>query len=308
MAKDIVNDNGVLRYAHTADRFGARPILPNDPLAETSVHTYGNVGLIATFGSDELIARAARTSYGKGTATVRDNEHLIRYLLRHRHTSPFEQAELTFYLRMPIFCMRQLVRHRTANINEYSARYSELSDDFYVPAAGDIQPQTTDNRQGRSGTLSESDKMTATNEIVTAQEDCVRAYRRLLDLGVARELSRVVTTVGMYTECYYKMDLHNFMHLLKLRLDPHAQKEVRDITEAMYACAKPYFKASFAAFEDYIRNAYTMSAMEIQMLSDVLTQFAAELRAKGWPSNTYNNMSAREYIDFKRFLDTLVKS
>lgn len=307
MGKEIVTENGILRYPIFSDRFGARPVEADNPLAETSVHTYGNVGLLAVYGSDDLICRAARTSYGKGTATVRDNKNLIRYLLRHKHTSPFEQAELTFYLRLPIFVMRQLIRHRTANVNEYSARYSELSDDFYIPSGSDLARQSKSNKQGRENTpLSGDELAVVTNEMVTAQEDCVRAYRRLLDLGVSRELARVPTTVGMYTECYWKIDLHNFMHMLKLRLDPHAQKEIRDFAEAMYACAKPFFKYSFEAFEDYIRNGYNLSALEIQMLSDVLSQFAPELMARGWPANKYE-MSAREYMDFRRFLDTLVK-
>lgn len=304
---DVVDDGGVLRYPTSSDRFGARPIDPNQPLAELPVHTYGNVALLATYGSDDLIVRAARTSYGKGTAqNLRDTANLIRYLMRHRHTSPFEQAELTFYLRLPIFVMRQLIRHRTANVNEYSARYSELSDDFYIPSASDIARQSKSNKQGRDEQLEGDELAQVINEMVTAQEDATRAYRRLLDLGVARELARVPTSVGMYTECYWKIDLHNFMHMLKLRLDPHAQKEIRDFADAMYSCAAPHFPLTFQAFEDYVRNAYTLSALEIQMLSDILTGFKAELHAQGWPENKYG-MSAREYTDVRRFLDTLVR-
>lgn len=306
--KSVVNDDGVVRYPATQDRFGARPVDPNTPLAEMPVHTYGHVGLIAVYGSDELIVQAARTSYGKGTEAVRDVKTLIRYLLRQKHTSPFEQAELTFYLRLPIFVMRQLIRHRTANVNEYSARYSELSDDFYVPGPTYLGKQSTTNKQGRSDSADFTDAELAsiTNEMVTAQEDAVRAYHRMLDMGVSRELARVPTTVGMYTECYWKIDLHNFFHMLRLRLDPHAQKEIVDFAQAMYDCAKPYFVDAFQAFEDYVRNAYTLSALEIAMLTDVLSDFRAELRSTGWPTNTYG-MSKREYSDFSHFLDTLVK-
>jgi thymidylate synthase (FAD) len=302
----VNDDDGVMRFPCASDMFGTRPLLDSNPLAEVTLHTYGQVGLLATYGSDRLIARAARTSYGKGTKSLSDDRALIRYLIRHRHTSPIEQAELTFYLRLPIFVMRQLIRHRTANVNEYSARYSELSDDFYVPSASDLGKQSLTNKQGRENADFTSEELAVvTNEMVTAQEDCVRAYHRLLDLGVSRELARVPTTVGMYTECYWKIDLHNFLHMLKLRLDPHAQKEIRDFAEAMYACAKPHFLNVFAAFEDYIRNAYTLSALEIQMLSDILNDFNAELRAKGWPANKYD-MSAREYGDARRFLDSLI--
>jgi len=301
------NRNELIRYDFVADKFGTRPKNEDQPLAEIPVHTYGSVALLATYGSDELIVDAARVSYGKGTKIVRDTRNLIRYLLRHKHTSPFEQAELTFYLRLPIFVMRQLIRHRTANVNEYSARYSELSNDFYVPTARDIARQSTANKQGRGEPLTELEAEDVRQTFVDAQEGSVRAYRKLLDeKGVARELARIPTSVGMYTECYWKCDLHNFFHMLKLRLDPHAQKEIVDFAEAMYACALPFFPLSFEAFEDYIRLSYTLSAPEQRMLSEVVSQFKAELHARKWPDNTFG-MSSREYADFCHFLDTLIK-
>lgn len=305
MAEVTVDESGTTRYPHTRDKFGARPSSEDTPLTEKQVHTYGSVALISVYGSDDLIVDAARTSYGRATKKIRDTRSLIRYLLRHRHTSPFEQAELTFYLRLPIFVMRQLIRHRTANVNEYSARYSELSDDFYVPADDYVAKQSVSNKQGREGRLTEDEIQIVMNEMVTAQEDSVRAYHRLLDMGVARELARVPTTVGMYTECYWKIDLHNFMHMLKLRLDPHAQREIRDFAEAMYVAAMQFFPEAFEAFEDYIRNAYVLSALEIKMLRVVMSRFRAELHAQQWPANDFG-MSQREYQDACRFFDTLV--
>jgi len=303
------NRTDVVRYPDVRTKFCAYPQSEDTPLAEVPVHTYGSVALISTYASDEQIVNAARTSYGKGTKIVRDTRNLIRYLLRHKHTGPFEQAELTFYLRLPRFVKRQLIRHRTANVNEYSARYSELSNDFYVPVAADIAKQSTANKQGRGDKLTEEEAEVVRQLFVDAQETSVQAYRKLLDeLGISRELARIPTSVGMYTECYWKIDLHNFFHMLKLRLDPHAQKEIVDFAEAMYACALPYFPLSFEAFEDYIRQSYTLSRLEIQMLSEILSQFKAELHARKWPDNSLAlGMSAREHHDFCNFLDTLIK-
>jgi thymidylate synthase (FAD) len=302
-----VEEVHITRYAELKDKWGARPVDSKLPLASVQVHTYGEVALLATYGSDELVVEAARVSYGKGTQTVRDVKTLIRYLLRHKHTSPFEQAELTFYLRLPIFVVRQLIRHRTANVNEYSARYSELSNDYFVPTAEDISRQSTANKQGRGDRLSIDEAEHVQQVFVDAQETSVRAYRDLLDkYGVARELARIPTSVGMYSEMYWKCDLHNFMHFLKLRLDEHAQKEIRDFAEMMYACAQPYFPFSFDAFDDYIKSAYTLSAMEIGMLTDVFSQFKAELHGHKWPDKPFS-MSAREYSDFCHFLDTLIR-
>jgi thymidylate synthase (FAD) len=300
------SERAMIRNASVVDRFGARPCDHTQSLAEMTLHTYGKVALLATYGSDELIVDAARVSYGAGTKTTRDSKHLIRYLLRHRHTSPFEQAELTFYLRLPIFVARQLVRHRTANLNEYSARYSELSSDFYVPTAEYLAKQAVVNRQGRADLLSAEDAEHVQQLFVDAQETSVRIYRELLDTyGLAREIARVPTSVGMYTEMYWKCDLHNFMHFLKLRLDPHAQREIVDFAEVMYKCAEPYFPLTFDAFEDYLHRSYTLSAMEIRMLGTVLQQFKTDLATTQWPENVYG-MSAREHADFCTFLDTLI--
>lgn len=300
------DDFGIIRHPATTDLFGARPIDPDSPLAEVPVHTYGTVALLSTYHSDAFIVRAARVSYGKGTKTLRSDRDLIRYCLRNKHTSPFEQAEVTFYLRLPIFVVRQLIRHRTANVNEYSARYSELSNDFYVPSAESIATQSTTNNQGRGERLSFDQAEEVRQKFVDAQETAVRTYRELLDkYGVAREIARVPTSVGMYTEMYWKCDLHNFMHFLKLRMDPHAQQEIRDFADVMYACAKPHFPFTFGAFESYIRQSYTMSEMEIKMLKEIMGRFKAELHAQDWPKKP-EDMSLREYQDFRRFLDNLL--
>jgi thymidylate synthase (FAD) len=304
---EIVEGN-IQRHPSVSDKFGTRPKDDDSCVAETSVHDYGHVALVSTFGSDDSIVDAAQVSYGKtlakskaGYRSALETRRLIRYLYRHRHTSPFEQAEVAFYLRMPIFVARQLVRHRTANMNEYSARYSELSDDFYVPAASELKAQSTTNKQGRGDELSTAAQVEATTLMVDLQETSVRGYRRLLELGVTRELARIPTTVGMYTEMYWKCDVHNFMHLLKLRRDGHAQQEIQDYANALYDCARIYFPYTFEAWEDYSYNAYNLSALEIKMLGELFRKHSV----RDWPMKP-STMSDREYGDFKFFLDTLL--
>lgn len=302
MAESVRNDNGILRYTHIESKWGAYPDTA-DALASTRILDHGAVALLSTYHSDQMIADTARVSYGKGTKQIKTEAGLIRYLMRHRHTSPFEHAEVTFYLRIPIFVARQLIRHRTANVNEYSARYSELSDDFYVPAADYLHEQSTTNKQGRGALLSPEAALNVQVEFLNAQQNGLQTYQRLLDQRISREVARVVTSVGTYTELYWKCDLHNFLHFLKLRMDSHAQQEIRDVATAMYRCAEPFFPQTFAAWRDYVQNAYTLSAPERAALRELLQQHLPS--AASYPANTYG-MSDREYADFKRFLDELL--
>lgn len=300
----MTNTNQILRCEHTADKYGARPTVEDTALASSSIHDNGYVSLLATYGSDQMIVDAARVSFGKGTTSTRSTVALIRYLMRHKHTSPFEQAEVTFYIKAPIFVVRQIIRHRTANVNEYSARYSELSDEFYLPNRTHLHTQSIGNKQGRGAKIDESATDAVQMEFVQAQQNAFDTYQRLLTgHSVARELARVVTSVGTYTELYWKCDLHNFMHFLKLRMDDHAQQEVRDYATLMYECAKPHFPQAFQAWSDYVQHSYTLSAGERKMLHDILQTHVGTNQS--WPVNTYG-LSDREYTDFKFFLDQLL--
>ena len=269
------------------------------------LYDHGFVGLIETMGSDEGICQAARVSYGTGTKSVSDDRNLIRYLKRHRHTSPFEMAEVKLHIKMPIFVMRQWIRHRTANVNEYSARYSELSSEFYVPTPDYIAPQSTTNKQGRAGTISDEDKQTVISVMNDSISSSYYEYERLLGKhtddhlpkfsdefeGISRELSRIVVPVANYTECYWKIDLHNLFHFLSLRMDSHAQQEIQDYANAVYKLVKKHFPLSCEAFEDYQFNAKTLSRMDIMALRDMLEGvFVAD-------ANHYG-MSKREYTEF----------
>ena len=270
------------------------------------LYTHGFVGLLDTMGSDEEICQAARVSYGTGTKSVSDDRNLIRYLMRHWHTSPFEMAEAKFHLKLPIFVMRQLVRHRTANLNEYSARYSVLSDEFYVPAPDYVAPQSTTNKQGRGGEISDAAKTHVIDVMEQSLQGSYSDYLMLLGEsreaevfgpdypGLSRELARAVVPVANYTECYWKCDLHNLFHFLRLRMDSHAQREIRDFATTMYELVKPLFPLSAEAFEDYRFFAKTLSRMDLLALTDMLAGTFV-------PSAEYYGMGKREYTEFVDF-------
>jgi thymidylate synthase (FAD) len=277
----------------------------NDP-RYIPIYEHGFVGLIETMGSDSAICQAARVSYGTGTKSVSDDRNLIRYLVRHKHTSPLEMAEVKFHVKLPIFVMRQLVRHRTANLNEYSARYSVLSDEFYVPTDAYLAPQSTTNKQGRAGELRPHEKVTIKTVLKMVNTMAYRAYSFLLGEtkeplvgfgelgedfpGLSRELARTIMPVSNYTECFWKCDLHNFFHFCRLRMDSHAQQEIQDFAKAMYDLAKPHFPEAAQAFEDYIFNSKTLSAMDIRFVKDIMTDSID-------PDPAYYGMSKREYAE-----------
>lgn len=227
----------------------------------------GFLRLVDTMGGDEAIVQAARVSYGKGTRKISQDRGLIRYLMRHRHTTPFEMVELKFHAKMPIFVARQWVRHRTANINEYSLRYSEARDEFYIPDRDHIHFQSRVNKQGRE--LTEVPAELADRVIRYFREISERSfalYSELNQAGIARELARAVLPVNLYTEWYWKNDLHNIFHFLKLRMDPHAQYEIRQYAKAMAVLVEKVAPIAFEAFQDYQMSGLAFSNLEQVML------------------------------------------
>ena len=269
-------------------------------IKETKVHQHGFVRLVDIMGSDGDIADAARVSYGKGTRAVSDNRNLIRYLLRHKHTSPLEMASVKFHLKLPIFVMRQLVRHRTAKINEYSGRYSVMSDDCYIPEVEYLQPQSQINKQGRGGELSEGWKnkyKTMIKDITNKATICyglLVGNKTLGHGGLSRELSRIVLPVSNYTECYWKIDLHNFFHFCRLRMDSHAQQEIQDYAKPMYELVKPHFPIATEAFEDYSLESKSFSRMEMNVLKYMFDTYADVQTYSGYDG--YCN-SLSSYVD-----------
>lgn len=239
--------------------------------SERPILDHGTVVLLDVFGSDTRIAEAARVSYQHGTKKTRGDRALLRYLMRHRHTSPFEMAETLFYLKVPITVARQLVRHRTASLNEVSGRYSELPQEIYVPEVEQCGPQSTQNNQGRSPVVNEIQSRHAQQSMRFASETAYDAYDSLLHVHqVSREISRGVLPLHTYTELYWKCDLHNFLHFVKLRMDAHAQYEIRVMATAMYELVRPHFPLTCEAWEDYILNAHTFSKLDLALLSRVL--------------------------------------
>jgi len=232
------------------------------------VHELGFVKLLDVMGDDQEVENAARISYGEGTRKVSQTRNLIRYLMRHKHTSPFEMCEVKFHLKLPIFVMRQLVRHRTANLNEYSGRYSVMSNEYYLPQADYLQKQSTTNNQGRNEVL--PNKGSLHFEFNRVYDTAQITYENLLEEDLARELSRIVLPVANYTECIWKIDLHNFFHFIRLRSDSHAQREIRDYSDAMYELVKPKFPLCCEAFEDYVRDAVTFSKHEMELIREAI--------------------------------------
>jgi len=237
---------------------------------------HGFVGLVDHMGSDNAIVQAARVSYGAGTKQVQDDRNLIRYLMRHEHTTPFEMCEVKFHIKLPIFVMRQLVRHRTASMNEYSARYSVLTDEFYIPELEQIQKQSTTNKQGREDSEWDwQDKRNVQHAFQRSFHNAYKEYANLLgkdDNGLARELARSVLPVGGYTELYWKANLKNFLHMARLRMDPHAQWEIREFAGAMYDLVKPLFPEACSAFEDYAVNSVKLSAGEYELVKSLISK------------------------------------
>jgi thymidylate synthase (FAD) len=219
--------------------------------------------LIDHMGSDDAIVQAARVSYGAGTKSVSDDRALIRYLTRHKHTTPFEMVEFKFRIRAPIFVARQWLRHRTASVNEISARYSVVQSDFFLPE--ELRKQATARGQGGEEPFGEGDS----NLLLKQKASCDLAfhtYAELLFKGVSRELARAHLPQSTFTEFYWKINLHNLLHFLKLRIDDHAQKEIRDLAVKVLNLIKPIVPVTCEAFEDFVLGSVTLSRVEIEAL------------------------------------------
>ena len=231
----------------------------------------GFVRLVDYFGGDQRIVQSARVSYGEGTKSVSQDGALIDYLLRHQHTSPFEQVVMTFHVKMPIFVARQWVRHRTGRMNEVSGRYSIMKEEFYVPEADKVSPQSKDNKQGRASEAFDSETANKIiNQLEEGQKSSYENYSELLDAGLAREIARINLPLSLYTEFYWEMDLHNLFHFLKLRLDSHAQYEIRVYAEVMLEMCKKVAPMATESFINHQQNGVNFSGEEIEALRALL--------------------------------------
>ena len=265
----------------------------------------GFIRVVDYMGNDDAIVQAARVSYGKGTKKKSQDEGLIRYLLRHRHTTPFEMCEIKLHVKLPIFIARQWIRHRTANVNEYSARYSILEDEFYIPKKKSLGSQSSTNKQGRGSEIN----ISLANKIVSIlEEDSKKSYENYLWMlnekdskqfdqnrnSLSRELARINLTLNTYTEWYWKIDLHNFMHFLSLRADKHSQYEIREYANTMLKILKKWVPMTYKAFESYRLNSAELSQEAIEVIRKIV---------KGKKVNYENTkMSKREWEELKKLI------
>ena len=282
-------------------RAGATPTLrATVPALEAMLFTalpvldHGFVRVVDYMGDDAAVVQAARVSYGRGTRRALEDEGLIRYLMRHHHSTPFEMCEIKFHVKLPIFVARQWIRHRTANVNEYSARYSILDKDYYIPEPGQLAAQSSSNRQGRGEVL---DSQTATRVLALLREDAEQTYGHYEEMlseetGLARELARMNLTLNTYTQWYWKTDLHNLFHFLRLRADSHAQYEIRVYAEAMMEAVKAWVPLSYNAFCDYRLGAVTFSAKMMAVLRRLLADEPVDQASSGLSKREWAEMLA----------------
>jgi thymidylate synthase (FAD) len=259
---------------------------------------HGFIRVVDYMGDDSAIVQAARVSYGAGTKTARDDAGLIRYLMRHWHSTPFEMCEIKLHVKLPVFVARQWIRHRTASVNEYSARYSILDREFYIPDPSHLAAQSRANNQGRGETLAPDE---AARVLALLRDDATRAYDHYEAMlstenqqGLARELARMNLPANVYTQWYWKIDLHNLFHFLRLRADPHAQYEIRAYAEALCEVVRDWVPAAYAAFEDYRLNAVQFSGRGMEALRRMLRGETVTREDVG--------MSAGEWREFEGLL------
>lgn len=274
-----------------------RPVVPGMEARLFTAHPvldHGFVRVIDYMGNDSAIVQAARVSYGRGTKRTSDDAGLIRYLMRHWHSSPFEMCEVKFHVKLPLFVARQWIRHRTANVNEISARYSILDREFYIPEPQHLAAQSAINSQGRGAVL---DGDEAARVLDWLKDDAARAYDHYEAMlgqdgqqGLARELARMNLPANIYTQWYWKTDLHNLLHFVRLRADAHAQWEIRAYAEIIGEIVADWVPATWAAFEDYRLGAVTVSAKGVEALRRRLRGEAVSQEDSG--------MSAGEWREF----------
>ncbi len=237
---------------------------------EHKVLDHGFIRVIDYMGSDSAIVQAARVSYGKGTKQISQDEALIKYLMRHHHTTPFEMCEIKFHVKLPIFVARQWIRHRTANVNEYSARYSILDNEFYIPKPEQIAKQSDNNKQG-SGEAFDPNTSKEIMDSLTNDSNLVYShYEKFIEQGLAREIARTNLTLNYYTQFYWKIDLHNLLHFLKLRADKHAQYEIRVYAEVMLDIIKKWVPLAYNAFIEYCLESACISRTGLEIIRKLI--------------------------------------
>ncbi|MDC3171808.1 FAD-dependent thymidylate synthase [Pelagibacteraceae bacterium] len=268
---------------------------------------HGFVRVVDYMGDDTAIVQSARVSYGKGTKKISNDKGLIKYLMRHWHSTPFEMCEIKLHVKLPIFIARQWIRHRTANVNEYSARYSILDKEFYIPSVENLASQSQVNKQGRAESLSSEEAEKVITLLKNDAEQTYRNYEVMLNensegetlddgsMGIARELARMNLTLNTYTQWYWKIDLNNLLHFLALRADAHAQYEIRVYADIILDIVKKWVPVTYEAFEDYRVGGTQLSAKEILILKKIIKGETVDPEAEG--------ISKREWGELQKKFD-----
>jgi thymidylate synthase (FAD) len=263
---------------------------------EYKVLDHGFVRLVDYMGNDSAIVQAARVSYGEGTKKLLEDRGLIRYLMRHRHTTPFEMVEFKFHVKLPIFVARQWIRHRSANVNEYSGRYSVMKEEFYLPRPEDVQTQSDRNKQGRSDQeVPRELQQKFIDGLAKLQREAYGQYQEALDQEIARELARINLPLSLYTEWYWKIDLHNLFHFLRLRLDDHAQMEIRQYAVVMAEMVQTVCPLAYEAFTDYQLNGVSFSGPELAVLGEHLGSVLRDV--EGLVTRGLSKREASEFLE-----------
>lgn len=279
------------RAATSATRRVTAPGLEERLYEAIPILDHGIVRVVDYMGDDSAIVQAARVSYGQGTKKVSNDAGLIRYLMRHWHSTPFEMCEIKLHVKLPVFVARQWIRHRTANVNEYSARYSILDREFYIPAPEALAAQSTQNNQGRGDVLEGEEADRVLKMLRSDADQAYDHYETMLSQdgqqGLARELARMNLPANVYTQWYWKVDLHNLFHFLRLRADPHAQYEIRVYADAICELVKAWVPLAYQAFEDYRLNAAHVSGPALGVLRRMLagedvSEESSGLAAREW--------------------------
>ena len=257
---------------------------------------HGFVRVIDYMGDDAAICQAARVSYGKGTKSVQNDEGLIRYLMRHWHSTPFEMCEIKLHVKLPVFVARQWIRHRTANVNEYSARYSILDREFYIPAEDALAAQSVVNNQGRGAALSGEEAERVLRYLRDDASRCYDHYEEMISdegqQGLARELARMNLPANIYTQWYWKVDLHNLLHFLRLRADSHAQYEIRVYAEEMCKIVSDWVPFAYSAFEDYRMGGATLSSKALSCIRRMLVGETVTQESSGMSKGEWREFEA----------------
>ena len=305
--KDQLEEIELLRSEISQTSRVTAPELESILYKPIEVLDHGFIRVIDYMGDDTSIVQSARVSYGKGTKQISNDKGLIKYLMRHRHSTPFEMCEIKFHIKLPIFIARQWIRHRTANVNEYSARYSILDKEFYIPSPENLAAQSATNNQGRGDALTTEEASNVIDILRRDAEQTYSNYETLLNenssgetiddnkAGIARELARMNLTLNTYTQWYWKIDLNNLLHFLALRADGHAQYEIRVYADAMLDIVRKWVPLTYAAFEDYRVGGTEVSAKEINLIKKLIKGEKVSFEDEG--------LSKREWTELQRKFD-----